>query len=141
MSLYAQGSKVPISQTVGEIERTLVRYGADSFLYGAKPDRAVIMFTAHKKSLRFELPLPREPRQSDEGHAAESRRRWRALLMVIKAKLEAVASGICTFEEEFLAHILLPNGKTVGEQTMPLVSTAYETGQVAPLLTWGGAKE
>lgn len=138
MRLYAQGSRVPVAQSVAEIERTLVRYGADSFLYGAKFDRAVIMFTAHKRSLRFELPLPREKNQSDETHASECRRRWRALLMVIKAKLEAVASGICTFEEEFLAHILLPNGKTVGEHSLPAIGAAYETGQVGPLLEWGG---
>jgi hypothetical protein len=36
--------------------------------------------------------------------------RWRALALAIKA----VESGIATFEEEFLAHIALPNGSTVG---------------------------
>ncbi len=140
MGLYAEGTRVPVAQTVGEVERTLVRYGAESFLYGAKHDRAVIMFTAKKRNLRFELPLPRSANQSDDAHAAESRRRWRAVLLIIKAKLEAVASGVKTFEEEFLAYIVLPNGRTVAEETLPLVESAYATGQVQPLLGWGGTK-
>lgn len=37
----------------------------------------------------------------------EHRRRWRALLLGIKAKLEYVQSGIATFDEEFLAHIVI----------------------------------
>ena len=44
---------------------------------------------------------------------AEERRRWRCLLLAIKAKLEAVASGISTFEEEFLAHIVTSSGLTI----------------------------
>jgi hypothetical protein len=140
MALFAEGTRVPVAQSVAEIERVLVRYGADSFLYGSKHDRAVIMFTAKKRNMRFELPLPRAANQSEERHAQECRRRWRAVLMVIKAKLEAVASGICTFEEEFLAHIVLPNGKTVSEQTLPLVAQAYGAGQVGPLLEWGGPR-
>jgi hypothetical protein len=39
--------------------------------------------------------------------------------MVIKAKLEAVASGITTFDEEFLAHVVLETGETVAEQMIP----------------------
>lgn len=62
------------------------------------------------------------------------RQRWRALALVIKAKLEAVEAGITEFEEEFLAHIVLPNGGTVGQFMLPQVATAYETGQMPPLL-------
>lgn len=47
------------------------------------------------------------------------RQRWRALALVIKAKLEAVGTGIVTFEEEFLAHIVLPSGRTVTQDVTP----------------------
>jgi len=66
------------------------------------------------------------------------RQKWRALSLVVKAKLEAVESGITTFEDEFLAHIVLPNGQTVGEQALPRVREAYATGGNVPLLTFGG---
>lgn len=49
-------------------------------------------------------------------------------MLVVKGKLEAVESEIVTFEEEFLAHLVLPNGQTVGSEVRPMVAQAYETG-------------
>ena len=60
--------------------------------------------------------------------------RWRALLLVVKAKLEAVEAEIATFEEEFLPHIVLPNGRTVGEMALPEIERAYQGGRTPALL-------
>jgi hypothetical protein len=67
------------------------------------------------------------------------RQRWRALSLAIKAKLEAVECGITTFEEEFLAHIVIPGqgGKTMGQLMIARIDEAYQTGQ-APQLGWEG---
>jgi hypothetical protein len=62
------------------------------------------------------------------------RQRWRALLLTIKAKLEAVAVGITTLEEEFLANVVTPDNVTVGEWIRPQLKEAYETGAVLPML-------
>ena len=62
--------------------------------------------------------------------------RWRALLLIIRAKLEAVESGITTPESEFLANIVLPDGGTVGQWLVPLVDEAYATGKMPPM-PWG----
>ena len=62
------------------------------------------------------------------------RQRWRALHLVIQAKLEAVETGISTFDEEFLAWITLPDDTTVGQRLLPQVARAYETGDMPPLL-------
>ena len=56
------------------------------------------------------------------------RSRWRALLLVIKAKLEAIDAGIATFEDEFLAYTMLPGGETVGEWIAPQLDDVYATG-------------
>ena len=53
---------------------------------------------------------------------------------MIKAKLEAVESGISVFEEEFLAHLVMPDGKTVGQSILPQVEAAYQTGKMPSLL-------
>jgi hypothetical protein len=67
-----------------------------------------------------------------------TRSAWRALLLVIKAKLEAVETGITTFEDEFLAHLVLPNGQTVGEWAIPMIAEAYENGlRLPPMLPMG----
>lgn len=59
------------------------------------------------------------------------------LALVIKAKLEAVAAGITSFEDEFLAHIMLPSGGTVGEWARPQLEVAYSTGAMPALLPGG----
>lgn len=62
-------------------------------------------------------PTGRRTRSDDAAEKAweqATRQRWRALHLVVKAKLEAVESGITVFDDEFLAHIVLPDGGTVG---------------------------
>jgi len=130
---YAENTKVPVDQSRLEIERTLHRYGAEEFGYIVGPQAAQIGFRLRGRMLRFTVPLPkgkdvRNPEQ-------ETRRRWRALLLTIKAKLEAVASEVATFDEEFLAHIVIPgDGRTIGEAMVPEIDQAYATRKMPPLL-------
>jgi DNA-binding IclR family transcriptional regulator len=147
---YAQGTSVDSSASRAEIERTLTRYGARSFMYGWEESRAALAFSADGRQVRFILPLPdrhdrrfthtpakgqkRTPEAAEKEYEQACRQSWRALALVVKAKLEAVAAGIVSFEQEFLAHIVLPNGRTVFEETSEAVETAYRTGSVKPLL-------
>lgn len=146
---YAAGTEVTSDRSRAEIERTLRRYGATQFLYGWSGRHATIGFTVHGRSIRFELPLPdpddREFTRTDTGRtrtetaAAEAydkavRQRWRALALVVKAKLEAVEAGIATFEDEFLAATVLPGGQTVADEVRGRIADAYRTGTVPALL-------
>ena len=65
------------------------------------------------------------------------RQRWRALLLIIRAKLEAAESGITTLESEFLANIVLPDGGTLGQWLAPQIDEAYGTGRMPPMLGAG----
>ena len=83
----------------------------------------------------------RTPRNARRTAAAQRsvweqscRRRWRALLLIIRAKLEAVESGIATLESEFLANLVLPDGGTVGDWLEPQIDQAYATGRMPPML-------
>lgn len=131
---YAEQTKVPVEQTKTEIERTLVRYGADRFAYFTEAGKAVIVFEAKDRRLRFDLPLP-----AGEGDKEQKSRRqkWRALLLCIKAKLESVASGIESFEEAFLAHVVLPDGQTVANHIAPRIAEAYEGNKMLALMPPG----
>jgi hypothetical protein len=62
------------------------------------------------------------------------RARWRALLLIIKAKLEAIAGGISTLEREFLADVVMPDSQTVGQWLAPQLEAAYQSGRMPPLL-------
>lgn len=148
MPRYAANTTVSSNKSRDEIERTLTRYGADQFMYGWQDGHAVIAFRANERRVRFLLPLPSrdspEFTQHSKGLRDESaaarlyeqaiRQRWRALALVIKAKLEAVEAGISEFEDEFLAFVMLPTGQTVGEWMRPQVADVYLTGQMPPML-------
>ena len=62
------------------------------------------------------------------------RQRWRALVLIVKAKLEAIEAGISTLEREFLADIIMPNNQTVGQWLAPQIEQVYLTGKMPPLL-------
>lgn len=149
---FAEGTSVPIERSKAEIESMLIRYGAEQFVSGWGESEARIQFRAKGRYVRFVLPIPKRDEKRFTQHAryayrrrsdgevmkaweAELRRLWRALALVVKAKLESVQSGIVGFEDEFMAHIVMPDGKTVAEHARPMIEQAYSSGQVVPLLS------
>lgn len=147
---YAEGTSVAPEKSQFEIKTLLSRYGCQGFMFGESPKVARIEFLAHERRVRFTLPMPEpgekrfvkmkvrgygyDDTRTREAWEAEVRRLWRCLLIAIKAKLEVVESGMAIFEEEFLANIVLPDGRTAGEHAVPAMARAYESGQVAGLL-------
>ncbi|MBV2127963.1 hypothetical protein [Arsukibacterium indicum] len=146
---YAEKTSVGTSQSVMEIERTLTKYGADQFMYGTKPGSVAVGFVMGGRQVRIVVPLPDKTdkqfwltdtgRDRSETAALKEwdqacRQRYRSLALVVKAKLEAVEAGITTFEEEFMAHLVLPGGETVGQRLLPEINEAQRTGKLPPLL-------
>lgn len=150
MPRYAENTKVASSRSRDEIERTLARYGATGFVYGWHERDAMIAFEMQQLRIRFVLPMPqpddpeitetptgRERSQSQQREMLDkaTRQRWRALALAIKAKLEAVESGISQFEEEFLAHIIVPGTNwTVGDDVIKRIQHGYSSKESTPLL-------
>lgn len=147
---YASNTTVPVERSRAEIERLLSQHKCTKFLAGVDHEahRATVQFQAHQRIIKFDiaLPDPADPKYRriknsylqrtqagvDKLVGQETRTRWRALLLVIKAKLEAIESGIATFEDEFLAHVLLPNQQTVAEWVGPEVARIYDSGRMPP---------
>jgi hypothetical protein len=147
MKKFANNTAVPADRSRAEIENILARFGATAFMYGVQNNRAAILFEFQNRRVRFLLDLPtpaevaktprgraRRASVTTEAHAQETRRRWRSLALSIKAKLVAVEDGISSFEEEFLAHVVLPNGQSVGEWMGPQLEATYTNHTMPPLL-------
>lgn len=136
-----------------EIEKILIRYGADNFAYATANGMAMIGFSMFDRQVKFVLPLPSKEefrytptgRERTENSLYEAweqacRQRWRALKLVIQAKLEAVECGISVFEDEFMSNIVLPGGQTVGDFMKPQIAEAYRIGtppKLIPMLSDG----
>lgn len=147
MSTYAKDTNVSCAKSRIDIEATLQRYGADGFAYATAEGKAMIGFQMKSRQVKFILPLPllNEYSMTDSGRKRTEksqydaweqacRQRWRALLLVIKAKLEAVECGISVFDQEFLANIVLPDGSTAGDFMVPQIERAYITKKMPAML-------
>lgn len=155
MARYAENTGVSSEKSRGEIESTLRRYGASKFAYGWDEHAATLGFALGERMVRFRLPLPdrnerrfthtpgrglvRSAEDRDAQWEQAIRQSWRALNLVIKAKLEAVETGISTVEREFLADVLLPDGRTLGEWAAPQLALAYERNSMPALMPGTGS--
>jgi hypothetical protein len=133
---YAANTTVSEAKSRAEIEQTIRSHvGRDaSYSYGTMAGRAAIQFSAYGRQIKFELPLPsREDAEKRAGRKnsrrpptegqitewleQEDRRRWRCMLLIIKAKFEAVELKLelaeteteraSIFEQEFLGCIVV----------------------------------
>lgn len=146
MAQYASETKVSVAKSKMDIEKILSKYGADQFAYATDNNQAMIMFKLQNRQIKFVIKMPNlsEFKKTATGkdraasvvnteYEKACRQRWRALALVIKAKLEAIECGISELETEFLANIVLPGGKTVSEKILPEIEQAYMTGNVPSL--------
>lgn len=136
---YASQTSVPVDRSKAEIERVLLRYGAEKFVSGWETGRAIIEFQWENRRVRFVLPLPVSKDFRAQGKYEQAvRSRWRALCLVLKAKLEAITSGITTFDDEFLAHLVIAsNNQTVGDHLGSDLVAALNGKQRFPMLPAG----
>jgi hypothetical protein len=147
---YAANTDVSCERSEAEIKSIIRRYGATQFISGWSENQAVIGFACQGRNVRFELQLPdmndprfvqtpggrrqRTPAAQEAAWEQACRQRWRALALVVKAKLEAIDAGISTFDEEFLAHIVLPDGHTIGQCLASKITEIAGKKQVLALL-------
>lgn len=146
---YAENTSVAFEKSIAEIITLIKRAGAQQIGQFEAEDQFAIQFVLADRLIRFRVPLPGLDEiptrsgnnvalnlpQRKERLAQRHRQRGRALLLVIKAKLESVESGIETLEQAFLAHVVMADGATVYERIAEPLAVEYRTG--APNATMG----
>lgn len=130
---YAKDTSVPVSRSEAHLKELLRRYGADAIMtYEERSQKiAAVAFRVNGRNVRLTLPLP-DPSERAFTHKRHSsgnwiarkkpeafqkweqacRARWRLLVLLVQAKLEAIEAEVSTFDREFLADIVLPGGET-----------------------------
>lgn len=153
MMAYAEKTNVQFEKSIAEIIGLLRKNGADRIGQMEEKLRFTIQFFAHDRLIRFRVLFPLiedmpvvDGRNSRLTNAQRldrleqaKRQRGRALMLVIKAKLESVESQVETFEEAFLANVVLSDGMTMYERVKEPIAIEYKTGEPSTmLLTHGG---
>lgn len=153
---YAAGTSVSVEKSRAEVEALLAKHGARRRLLGQDDEHgeAFVQFEIgvdeHRRQVRLVLPLPKmadfavkrrrgrivaaSPEEQRKAHEQACRERWRALLLLLRAKLEHIALGLSTVEREFLADVYLPDGRTVHQALALPLERAYTTGEMPRLL-------
>lgn len=154
---YASETSVPVDRSQREIEQLVLKAGATSFYRGQDGAKALIGFQLKERRIMFDLPLPQPdefafyerrgrkvksaPHQVEQMLEQAERAKWRALALCIKAKLVSVESGVESFEEAFLAQVVVPHdGRAVrfGALAMKAIAASYSTGKPMPPLLPSG---
>ena len=146
---YANNTTVSPEKSQEEIKRTLRKYGADKIgiMEEFKENKGHVMFEYHGLLVQMSVQFPEknEFSKTETGKARVDsaietafnqalRQRWRALLLAIKAKLEAVESGISTIEQEFLAFIKMPDGRNIGDHLLPELQNLVTSGKMPKMI-------
>lgn len=134
---FAQDTSVPVDRTQGEVKTRLRAAGADQIAVYEAGDQSSVAFRIAGRFYRITLPMATNAKDA----AQDERRAWRLMLLLMKAKLEAIREGATTIEREFLADMLLPDGSTVGEWAAPQLTLAYERGEMPTQLLISGPKK
>ncbi len=143
---YAQGTQVSADRTQMEIQRILMRWGADKVGFLSSRTKAEIFFEYRGKQFRMSIDLPdpgeerftltptgRKRRAEPQVFAEwekETRRLWRSLRTVVKAMLIAVEDGVFEFDEAFLPFMLLSNNQTFGQAALPKIDKLVAGGNI-----------
>jgi hypothetical protein len=148
---YAEGTTVSVEKSQSEVTAILRKYGANRFGTMEDESTAFLMFEFKGLSVQIAVPLPdiseysktetgriRATSAAEEARNQAIKQRWRALVLAVKAKLEAVEIGISTVEKEFLAFVMMPDGRQLSEHLIPKLQEIVASGNMPKLL--GGPK-
>lgn len=150
---YAKGTSVTSRKSRQEIEDLLEKHRATRTYTATEESRAIVGFELEDRRVQFELALPlredflftvRRGRKvklseagADQAWEQACRERWRGLVLALKAKFVSVESGVESFEEAFLAHVVLPNRQTVHRWFKAQLERSYSEDRMPPLLGAG----
>lgn len=145
---YASNTTVSVEKSQQEIQKILRNYGADKFGTMEDKEKAYIMFGYNNLMIQISIYLPqisdclktetgriRKKLQVEQEHDKAIKRKWRSLVLLVKAKLVGVSDGITTIEKEFIGDIVMPDGATLSMKLLPRIEEIAATGNMPKLLS------
>lgn len=156
MIRYAKSTAVATYKSKEEIGTLIRKAGGVNFAVIEVANGARLIFELSDRRVSFDLKLPsidafatrmkyKKPAPNPNQHKdweQACRASWRSMLLCVKAKLASVEAGIETFEEAFLAHIIVMEGgreKKFGAVALPAIGKSYANGGNLPPLLGSGS--
>ena len=133
-----RNTQVNWAKSQSSIMKLLGDVGIEQIRFTNMPDRHVLEFVAKEeakipKGVRIVTPLRSNIHDNPEKRNRELNVIHRVLFNHLKAKFIAIAAGLTEFEQEFMAHLMIPDGKggstTLGEKMLPQYEKHIEGGK------------
>lgn len=127
MGRYAEGTSVSVEASRAELSAILTRYKVYKQGWAFDQDGDALIFEFDGRSYRFSIPRPTvedihrmypNHRDTDAKLEQEWKRRWRAHVLLLKAKLEFIDGGMTSLEDELMANLLVPGTDQVLSEWM-----------------------
>lgn len=121
---YAEGTKVPAERSRMEIMSILRKHGAERTGFMSGPEGDQVAFVLHGRPYRLSILRPTEEEAIGDRafthHGVdyiekEVMRRWRATVLLLKAKLEFAEGDDVAVQRELMPYLLTAGGATLGE--------------------------
>ena len=136
MRRFAEGTTVSVEASRGEISGLLTKHGVIRQAWAQEPERDTLQFELQGHVYRFVMERPtteglhaqwiadgKPPTTTkylpnDNQVQAEWRRRWRANVLLLKAKLEFAEGDASTVIRELMPYAVLVDGRTLEEAVL-----------------------
>lgn len=128
---YAEKTKVPVDKSMAEVRKILIKNGSEGVAIAETSENALVQFIFKSKSYKFIIKYPKSSDddiflngkgykrtlvQIENAIEHEKKRLWRAMVLYIKAAIEAHNNGIIDFKRSMMSHMMLPSGQTIYEK-------------------------
>jgi hypothetical protein len=136
MARYAHGTTVTVASSRGEITGILAKHGVERQAWASEPEGDTLQFELDGHVYRLKIvrptaqtlweqwkedgkgPITLKYLPNDDQVNAEWRRRWRAIVLLLKAKLEFADGDTTTVARELLPYAVLKDGRTLEDAIM-----------------------
>lgn len=125
---YAKGTSVPADRSMSQLRQLLLKNRADGVAIAETREGAAVQFVFERIPYKFHIHYPsgreekikftptgneRSLNQIDKEIDAEVRRLWRAMVLYVKAAIEAHENGLVDLKRSMMGNIMLPTGQTM----------------------------
>ena len=143
---YSQ-TTIRVENSQADITRELSRYGIYMVQHTQTNNVFSVAFQVQledvKKpvTVRIDVPYKREEDTEDNFGWKKQRIKYRTLFFYVKGLLNSWDNGLKAFMDIFMAHIVLPGGRTISQDLLPKYQMAIDEGKLEDIKLLPGAEE
>ena len=143
---YSQ-TTVRVENSQAELTRELAKYGIYMVQHTQTDNVFSLAFQVEIEevdrpiTVRVDVPYQRKNDEEDKFGFREQRRKYRVLFFYVKGLLVAWDGGLKAFMDIFMAHMVLPGGRTISQDLLPKYQMAIESGELPEVRLITGGEE